>query len=61
MEQALGTDTVEKIAQQTGVSKEAVEDDLADTLPQLVDKVTPEGKVPDMGGLQDIIGKFLGK
>ncbi len=59
--QALGTDTVEKIAQQTGVSKEAVENDLADTLPQLIDKVTPEGKVPDMGGLQDIIGKFLGK
>ncbi len=60
VEQALGTDTVEKIAQQTGVSKEAVENDLAETLPQLVDKVTPDGKVPDMGGLQDIIGKFLG-
>jgi uncharacterized protein YidB (DUF937 family) len=61
VEQALGSDTVDRIAQQSGVPKQNVQNDLAETIPQLVDKVTPEGKVPDRGGLQDMIGKFLGK
>ena len=34
---------------------------LAGALPDIVDKLTPDGKLPDAGGLDDVLGRLLGK
>jgi uncharacterized protein YidB (DUF937 family) len=57
---ALGDQEVEAVAQEAGVSKDEAAGGLAQLLPQLVDRLTPEGKVPDAGGLQGQLGKLLG-
>ncbi|GAB2865601.1 hypothetical protein GCM10022221_77380 [Actinocorallia aurea] len=45
VEQALGPDTVQQMAQAAGVPPEKAADDLANALPGLVDKATPPGSV----------------
>ena len=39
------------LAAQLGVSPEQASDSLADMLPQLIDQVTPDGRVPQGGDL----------
>ncbi|MCP3760565.1 YidB family protein [Streptomyces sp. TBY4] len=51
---ALPDDTLAKVAEQAGVTPEAAADQIAQALPQAVDKLTPEGSVPS-GSLEDII------
>jgi uncharacterized protein YidB (DUF937 family) len=46
LEKALGTEQVNTLAQQSGLSKVALLDGLSDQLPDLVDQLTPEGRVP---------------
>jgi uncharacterized protein YidB (DUF937 family) len=46
LERALGTEQVNTLAQQAGLSKVALLDGLSDQLPDLVDQLTPEGRVP---------------
>lgn len=46
LEQALGSDAIERIAQQSGRSSEEVTAGLARVLPQVVDALTPNGRVP---------------
>ena len=46
LEHALGTEQVNTLAQQAGLSKVALLDGLSDQLPDLVDQLTPEGRVP---------------
>jgi uncharacterized protein YidB (DUF937 family) len=46
LEKALGTEQVNTLAQQAGLSKVALLDGLSDQLPNLVDQLTPEGRVP---------------
>ena len=46
LEKALGTEQVNTLAQQAGLSKVALLDGLSDQLPELVDQLTPEGRVP---------------
>jgi uncharacterized protein YidB (DUF937 family) len=46
MEQALGADTLDALAQQTGMSREQVLAELAKQLPQAVDQLTPQGRIP---------------
>jgi uncharacterized protein YidB (DUF937 family) len=46
LENALGTEQVNTLAQQAGLSKVALLDGLSDQLPDLVDQLTPEGRVP---------------
>lgn len=43
---ALGADTVQHLTQETGLPREQLLDQLADTLPDAVDQLTPDGKVP---------------
>jgi uncharacterized protein YidB (DUF937 family) len=65
--QALGDDTIGQLAQQTGMSHEAVKGGLASMLPGLIDQLTPGGSVP-AGGLGKIgslakgldLGKLFG-
>jgi uncharacterized protein YidB (DUF937 family) len=43
---AIGPDTIEALSQQTGLSYQELLDGLSERLPQLVDKLTPEGRLP---------------
>nr|WP_268254397.1 YidB family protein [Streptomyces hiroshimensis] len=52
--QALPYQALDHVAQQAGVSPEEAADELARTLPQAVDKLTPAGEVPE-GSLEDLI------
>ena len=46
MEKALGPDLVDGLLQQTGLSREDLLSRLSKVLPEAVDKLTPEGKLP---------------
>jgi uncharacterized protein YidB (DUF937 family) len=61
--QALGPDTIGALAQQLGLSHGDVAGQLSQLLPQVVDKLTPNGQVP-AGGLGDIgglLGSLMGR
>ena len=57
---ALGPDKIRDIASQLGMSHDEVSGGLADMLPQLIDKVTPNGQLPDHHNmLEDALSVFL--
>jgi uncharacterized protein YidB (DUF937 family) len=58
---ALGDDEVHRVAQQAGMSDDEAASGLAGVLPDLVNRLTPDGKLPDLGDLQQLAGKFLGR
>jgi uncharacterized protein YidB (DUF937 family) len=60
MEQALGAEQVQRFAQQTGMPGNDVTNVLAQLLPQLIDKVTPQGHVPPKNDLQGMLTGLLG-
>jgi uncharacterized protein YidB (DUF937 family) len=49
MEQALGASLLDRLTQQTGLSREELLRRLSQTLPQTVDQLTPEGRLPPVG------------
>ncbi len=53
IQHVLGSDQIQQIAAQAGMSPETASASLASLLPGLVDKATPEGKIPEGGGLFD--------
>jgi uncharacterized protein YidB (DUF937 family) len=65
--QALDTDSLNKMAQETGSTPEKVSDDVAKVLPEVVNKATPDGQVPKQGddplskGVDAIKGMFAHK
>ena len=46
LEQAIGPDVLEMLSQQTGLSRDELLSRLSTTLPDAVDKYTPEGRLP---------------
>ena len=46
MEKTLGADLIDSLVKQTGLTKEELLARLAKTLPEAIDKLTPDGKVP---------------
>ncbi|MFF4104919.1 YidB family protein [Streptomyces sp. NPDC001903] len=52
--EALPDDTLQQVARQAGVSPEEAADQIAQSLPQAVDKLSPAGSIPS-GSLEDII------
>lgn len=60
----LGQDRVREVANEAGVSEQEASRGLADVLPQLVDRLTPNGRLPDGDGgsgmLAQLAGRFLG-
>lgn len=58
---ALGEDAVAQIAQQAGVAPEHASTSLAQLLPQIIDKLTPNGQVPDNALLQQGLSMLKGK
>jgi uncharacterized protein YidB (DUF937 family) len=56
IEDAVGKDTVAQVAADAGVSHDEAKSGLAALLPQLVDKISPNGKLPDLGSLGSLLG-----
>ena len=46
LEQVIGPDVVETLSRQTGLSREEILSRLSKTLPDAVDKYTPDGRIP---------------
>jgi uncharacterized protein YidB (DUF937 family) len=59
-EQALGSDKVAQLSAQSGLPVEQVRQGLSAILPGLVNHLTPNGKVPAAGEVQNAIGGLLG-
>lgn len=51
VQQVLGEEQIRTFAQKTGISTEAAGQQLADLLPGVVDKLTPNGQIPQGGDL----------
>ncbi len=49
LEQAIGSDVLDNLTKQTGLSREELLSRLSRELPQAVDKYTPEGRIPTHG------------
>jgi uncharacterized protein YidB (DUF937 family) len=60
VEQSVGADTVAQVAQHAGVSTDAVKSELASALPGLIDKLSPNGQLPDLSQLSGLFGKLTG-
>lgn len=64
LKQVLGGGTgggLAALAGQLGLSEEAAGDGLARSLPELVNQLTPEGRVPDSTSLEEALGQLGGK
>lgn len=46
LDKALGTNTVDELSKETGMSKDSLLSELSKVLPQVIDKLTPTGKPP---------------
>jgi len=63
----VGADKVRSFASQLGLSEQSAKTAIADALPEMVDKASPDGSLLDdlvgnMGGIKgltDIVGKFI--
>lgn len=64
MKSGLGPELLSQLASRAGVAPDEAASSLSELLPGLVDRLTPAGKIPDFGGLQQSMGsldKFLSK
>ena len=64
LQNVLGKDTISNLASKLGIDKGALTCQLSNLLPDVVDKLTPDGKVPEgdiMSKGMDILGGLLGK
>ena len=59
IQSVLGSEWVRQMAAKVGIAPDALSGHLANVLPQLVDKVTPEGTVPDQNTVQQGLGGLL--
>lgn len=60
IQSVLGSDAVQRIAGQLGISPDAMAGQLAQWLPKVVDHVTPTGSVPDASSLESMLQKLKG-
>lgn len=51
VQQGLGQDTINQLAEKTGMGHEEVKSQLAQVLPQVIDRLTPNGQTPSEGDL----------
>lgn len=64
LKSALGDDAVKNIASKLGMDSNSVTSQLSNLLPQVVDKLTPNGKVPEgdiLSQASDLLGGLFGK
>jgi uncharacterized protein YidB (DUF937 family) len=60
LQQVLGQGTLGQIAQQLGLSPQASASGLSELLPQLIDRLTPNGQAPqgDLGNIAEIMARL---
>lgn len=61
IQQGLGGDLLKQLASQAGISTEAAGGQLASLLPGLIDKLTPDGKMPDSKLIEQGLNLLRGK
>lgn len=61
VQQGLGGDLLKQLASQAGLSTEAAGGQLASLLPGLIDKLTPDGKMPDSHLIEQGLNLLRGK
>lgn len=59
IQHVLGCEQVQALAAKAGISTDAAGGAIAQLLPTLVDKLTPNGQVPAHNNLMDIVGGLL--
>ena len=57
----LGNDQIQKMAEKAEISPEEASGGLAQWLPEIIDKLSPEGKLPESGLLEEAMRFFKGK
>lgn len=62
MERVLGEGHLQQISEETGLPEHEVADRLSDMLPDLIDKLTPAGHVPQggLGNMSALLDHFMG-
>ena len=64
IQNVLGNDQIQQLAEKVGISKEEISGSLANLLPEIIDKLTPNGTLPEGGllnqGLDILKKRFLG-
>jgi uncharacterized protein YidB (DUF937 family) len=61
IKQALGSDKIQQLAAKVGISKDAASQHLSELLPQIIDKLTPNGKPPDADKLGEALNMLKSK
>lgn len=61
IQQGLGGDLLKQLASQAGLSTDAAGGQLASLLPGLIDKLTPDGKMPDSHLIEQGLNLLRGK
>ena len=61
IQQGLGVDLLNQLAAHAGLSSEAASGQLANLLPGLIDKLTPDGKLPDTNLMEQGLHLLRGK
>ena len=61
LQQVVPKEEIDQLAQQTGATPEQAEEVLAQALPQVVDKVTPEGQLPQQAQVDEMLGQLFGQ
>ena len=61
IKQALGSDKILQIAEKMGISKDAASQQLSELLPKIIDKLTPDGKLPEAGKLGEALNMLKNK
>lgn len=59
VEQVFGAQKLDEISRQTGIAREDVANHVAETLPQMVDKLTPDGEPVNDSSLQQGLSSLL--
>ncbi len=59
VKESLGEEKIEEIAQGAGLSRDQTARGLAQVLPEIVDKLTPSGKLPDSAGLVNLLKTYF--
>lgn len=60
VEQVVGPEEIDAIAQQLGLSHEQAADAVAEVLPRVVDQVSPQGELPADSDLDDLFAQIAG-
>lgn len=60
LQNVLGNEQVQQLAAKLGISPDMAKSKLAEYLPMIVDKLTPNGQVPQQGNLMEMGSSLLG-